>query len=83
MIGYGHWTGFRTTAEQVLELFRGLQHSGLDNYQYLLTGYAPNAATVEAIGAIAKDLKRKDPRTLWSNILYDRTANSSPRPSDG
>src|ERR1700694_3002399 len=59
------WTGFKTTAEQILELFDGLQQSGLDNFQYLLTGYLPNAATVSAVGEIAKRLKRKDPEITW------------------
>jgi len=65
-IGYTQWTGFRTTAEQVLDLFQGLQNSGIDNFQYLLTGYLPNAATVAAIGSIAEKLKKKDPQLTWS-----------------
>lgn len=70
--GYNQWTGFRTTAEQVLELFQGLQNSGLDNFQYLLTGYLPSAAAVEAIGAIGKKLKTKNPEIIWSkaSTLY-------------
>jgi pyridoxine kinase len=64
--GYTQWTGFRTTAEQVLDLFQGLQNSGIDNFQYLLTGYLPNAATVAAIGSIAEKLKQKDPKLTWS-----------------
>lgn len=66
MVGYTQWTGFRTTAEQVLDLFQGLQNSGIDNFQYLLTGYLPNAATVAAIGSIAEKLKAKDPKITWS-----------------
>jgi pyridoxal/pyridoxine/pyridoxamine kinase len=69
LTGYNQWTGFRTTAEQVLELFQGLQQSGLDNFQYLLTGYLPNAASVEAIGTIAKKLKNKNPEIIWSQLL--------------
>jgi pyridoxine kinase len=65
--GYLQWTGFRTTATQILELFQGLQQSGIDNFQYLLTGYLPNADTVAAIGTIAKTLKAKDPGIIWSN----------------
>jgi len=72
VVGYLQWTGFKTTAEQILELFRGLESSGLDNFQYLLTGYLPNAATVEAIGTIAKSLKKKDPRILWSTPLISK-----------
>ena len=68
--GYLQWKGFRTTAAQISELFEGLQQSGIDNFQYLLTGYLPNADTVAAIGTIAKKLKAKDPGIIWSNI-YD------------
>ena len=66
--GYSQWTGFSTTSDQILELFQGLQQSGLDNFQYLLTGYLPNAAAVSAIGTIAKALKNKDPEIIWSTI---------------
>ena len=64
--GYGQWTGFSTTAEQILELFRGLEQSEIDNFQYLLTGYIPSATAVAAIGTIGKSLKKKDPNILWS-----------------
>jgi len=65
-LGYSQWTGFKTTGEQILDLFHGLEISGIDNFQYLLTGYQPSAATVSAIGEIGKKLKAKDPRTVWS-----------------
>jgi pyridoxine kinase len=59
----------KTTAPQILELFEGLQQSGIDNFQYLLTGYLPNAETVAAIGTIAKKLKAKDPGTIWGTFF--------------
>jgi len=67
-LGYSQWTGFKTTGEQILDLFHGLEISGIDNFQYLLTGYQPSAATVLAIGEIGKKLKAKDPRIVWSII---------------
>lgn len=69
-VGYLQWTGFKTTADQILELFRGLEQSGLDNFQFLLTGYLPDATTITAVRKIAETLKRKDPRIIWSRI-YD------------
>jgi hypothetical protein len=68
-LGYRQWKGFRTTAEQVWELFEGLQISGLDNFQYLLTGYIADAATVAIVGKIGKILKEKDPKLIWGIIL--------------
>jgi hypothetical protein len=68
--GYTQWTGFRTTAQQVLDLFQGLQNSGLDNFQYLLTGYLPDAATVAAVGSIAEKLKTKNSKITWSKLLF-------------
>lgn len=68
MVGYSQWTGFNTTSEQVMDLFQGLQNSGIDNFQYLLTGYIPNASTVEVICTIAKTLKKKNPEILWSTF---------------
>jgi pyridoxine kinase len=56
-----------------LELFQGLEQSGIDNFQYLLTGYLPNASTVTAIGTIAKTLKKKNPDILWSIFLTSWT----------
>jgi hypothetical protein len=76
--GYTQWTGFRTTAEQILELFKGLQQSGLDNFQYLLTGYLPNAASVSAIGTIAQCLKEKDPNIIWSKTPLTRLTSFGP-----
>ena len=68
-LGYSQWTGFMTTAEQVLELFQGLENSGIDNFEYILTGYLPNASTISAVGTIAKTLKKKDPGIIWSSFL--------------
>jgi len=70
--GYGRWTGFNTSAEQILELFQGLEKSDINNFQYLLTGYVPSAAALEAVGSIGKSLKRKDPKILWSISPFAR-----------
>ncbi|RFU29675.1 hypothetical protein B7463_g6652, partial [Scytalidium lignicola] len=56
-LGYGQATGRRSTAEEISELYRGLKESGLDDFDMMLSGYLPGAASVEAMGKMARDLK--------------------------
>ncbi|KAH8815327.1 Ribokinase-like protein [Xylogone sp. PMI_703] len=58
-LGYGQATGRRATAEEITELYRGLKQSGLDDFDMMLSGYLPGAASVEAAGEMARDLKSK------------------------
>jgi pyridoxine kinase len=53
-----------------MDLFEGLQMSGIDNFQYLLTGYIPDAATATMVRKIAQMLKQKDPEIVWGTILF-------------
>ncbi|MCJ1310917.1 putative pyridoxal kinase [Agyrium rufum] len=55
--GYGQWTGTKTSGEDVRSLYNGLKQSSLTDFDMMLTGYAPSAAVVEAVGYIARDLK--------------------------
>ncbi|KAK0746123.1 Ribokinase-like protein [Schizothecium vesticola] len=57
--GYGQWTGTKTTAQEISDLFRGLKQSYLDDFDMMLSGYVPGAEALEAVGAIAKELKAK------------------------
>ncbi|KAE8350207.1 Ribokinase-like protein [Aspergillus coremiiformis] len=57
--GYGQFKGTRATAEQITELYEGLCQSHLTDFDVMLSGYAPSAAAVEAVGAIGMDLQRK------------------------
>ena len=57
--GYRQWKGTKTSAEEISELYAGLKQSYLTDFDVMLTGYAPSAESVEAIGAIARDLKLK------------------------
>ncbi|KAK1834807.1 pyridoxal kinase, partial [Podospora conica] len=57
--GYGQWTGTKTTAQEITDLFRGLKQSYLDDFDMMLSGYVPGAEALEAVGAIAKELKAK------------------------
>ncbi|OGM45538.1 pyridoxine kinase [Aspergillus bombycis] len=51
--------GHQATAEQITELYEGLCQSHLTDFDVMLSGYAPSAAAVEAVGAIGMDLQRK------------------------
>ena len=57
--GYGQVKGTKTSAEQILDLYEGLKQSYLTDFDMMLSGYAPSAETVEAVGHIARDLKQK------------------------
>lgn len=57
--GYRQVKGTKTTAEEVRTLYEGLTQSYLTDFDVLLSGYAPTAAVVEAVGDIAQDLKRR------------------------
>jgi len=57
--GYPQWKGTRATAQEITDLYEGLKLSHLDDFDMMLSGYIPGAPAVEAVGAIAKDLKEK------------------------
>ncbi|KAL1841270.1 hypothetical protein VTJ49DRAFT_7272 [Mycothermus thermophilus] len=57
--GYRQWTGSRVSAEEIIELYRGLKQSYLDDFDMMLSGYVPGAAALEAVGRIGEELKRK------------------------
>ncbi|KAH7417060.1 Ribokinase-like protein [Cadophora sp. MPI-SDFR-AT-0126] len=58
-LGYGQAKGTRATAQEITDLYQGLKDSYLDDFQMMLSGYLPGAASVEAVGTIARDLKYK------------------------
>ncbi|CAG8953093.1 hypothetical protein HYFRA_00003288 [Hymenoscyphus fraxineus] len=58
-LGYGQAKGTRATASEITDLYQGLQDSYLDSFDMMLSGYLPGAASVEAVGAIARSLKLK------------------------
>ncbi|EAW08405.1 pyridoxal kinase [Aspergillus clavatus NRRL 1] len=57
--GYRQFKGTRSTAEEISDLYQGLTQSLLTDFDVMLSGYAPSAAAVEAVGAIGLDLQRK------------------------
>jgi pyridoxine kinase len=58
-LGYGQAKGTRATAQEITDLYEGLKDSYLDDFQMMLSGYLPGAASVEAVGAIGRGLKYK------------------------
>ncbi|ODA81820.1 hypothetical protein RJ55_00325 [Drechmeria coniospora] len=61
--GYGRWTGTKASADEIADLFRGLQQCYLDDFDMMLSGYVPGAEAVAAVGDIAKELiKKAEPR---------------------
>lgn len=57
--GYRQMKGFRTTGEQITELYDGLKMNGNDDFEMLLSGYVPGAEGVEAVGRIAMELRER------------------------
>jgi len=57
--GYRQFKGTRATAQEITELYQGLCQSNLTDFDVMLSGYAPSAAAVEAVGAIGLDLQQK------------------------
>ncbi|KAL4753611.1 hypothetical protein BDW72DRAFT_190824 [Aspergillus terricola var. indicus] len=57
--GYRQFKGTRATADEIRNLYEGLCMNNLTDFDVMLSGYAPSAAAVEAVGSIGKDLKRK------------------------
>ncbi|MCJ1479819.1 putative pyridoxal kinase [Lambiella insularis] len=53
---YKQCTGTKTSADEIRVIYDGLKQSSLTAFDVLLSGYAPSAEAVEAIGAIGRDL---------------------------
>jgi pyridoxine kinase len=58
--GYKQFKGTRTSAEEIWNLYLGLQQCHLDNIDMLLSGYIPSAEAVQIVGNIAKDIKARN-----------------------
>lgn len=56
-VAYKRVKGRKTPPEEVKELYDGLKNAQLDNFDMMLSGYAPSAAVVEQVGKIARELR--------------------------
>ncbi|KAF7721580.1 hypothetical protein EC973_004472 [Apophysomyces ossiformis] len=64
--GYPSWTGTRLTADEVQDLFDGLERNGLTgDYTHVLTGYIGNYAILEKIQVMVQKLKSKNARLVY------------------
>jgi len=79
--GYKQWKGTRASAEEIRDLYAGLKQSYLTDFNVLLTGYAPSAEAVDAIGTVARDLKLKGStktgRFFWGESMFSGAAIST------
>ncbi|OJJ86685.1 pyridoxal kinase [Aspergillus glaucus CBS 516.65] len=57
--GYRQFKGTRATAQEISDLYQGLCQSHLTDFNVMLSGYAPSAAAVQAVGTIGLDLQQK------------------------
>lgn len=57
--GYKQFKGTRATAQEITDLYDGLRQSNLTDFDVMLSGYAPSAAAVEAVGGIGLELQEK------------------------
>ncbi|KAL9090112.1 MAG: hypothetical protein Q9159_002177 [Coniocarpon cinnabarinum] len=58
--GYEQFSGRRTPAAEIRELYNGLVMSHLaEDFDILLTGYTGSAEAVQSVGDIARDLRRR------------------------
>ncbi|KAI1401025.1 Ribokinase-like protein [Hypoxylon fuscum] len=68
--GYRQWKGTRVSAQEITDLWEGLKMSFLDGFDMMLSGYVPGAAAVEAVGAIAKELRHKSEDSEYGGSFF-------------
>jgi len=68
-VGYRQFKGYRTTAQQITDLFEGLKMSGLEGFDMMLTGYVPGEEELKAVGKIAIELKEAKRSCFWCEHL--------------
>ncbi|SCW00318.1 LAFE_0C01508g1_1 [Lachancea fermentati] len=63
---YGHFRGFRSTAEELREIIEEGLVKGLGiKYDAVLTGYLPDVAGLRTIAATVTKMCKNDPSTKW------------------
>lgn len=70
---YKQWQGRRVPADEVLELYEGLEQSNLHDFDMMLSGYAASKEVVEVVGKIGRELRDrtsiKPGSFFWSRSL--------------
>lgn len=57
--GYKQVKGTTASGEEIRDIYEGLKQSYLTDFDIMLSGYAPSAEAVDAVGSIGRDLKLK------------------------
>lgn len=73
-MGYHQYKGTKASAQEIHDLYEGLKQNYLDDFDVLLSGYAPSAEAVQAIGSIARDLSlrtlNKPGSFFWGESIH-------------
>lgn len=70
-MGYKQFKGTKASAQEIRDLYEGLKQSNLTDFDMMLSGYAPSADAVDAVGEIGRDLKRRSTKAgsfFWGAI---------------
>lgn len=67
--GYGSFGGTKTTAEELTKIFDFMDIAGVLTPDRLLTGYIPNAASLDTLHQLVRKLKARNPDLIY---LLDR-----------
>ncbi|KAI6112906.1 bud site selection protein 16 [Pisolithus sp. B1] len=63
--GYGYFGGTKTTAEELSTIFDSMDKTGVLTATRLLTGYIPNAASLDVVHRLARKLKARNPDLIY------------------
>ncbi|KAI6023324.1 Ribokinase-like protein [Pisolithus marmoratus] len=63
--GYGCFGGTKTTAEELSKIFDSMDKTGVLSATRLLTGYIPNAASLDVVHHLARKLKARNPNLIY------------------
>lgn len=55
--GYKQVKGTKTSADEILDLYQGLQSAHLSEFDMMLSGYLPSAEAIDAVGKIGRALR--------------------------
>ena len=78
---YKQVKGTKASAEEIQDIYEGLKQSYLTDFDVMLSGYAPSAEAVEAVGTIGRDLKLKastKPESFFWGPLPARLHHDTP-----
>lgn len=67
--GYGTFGGTKTSAEELKKIFDFMDITGVLTQSRLLTGYIPNAASLNVLHQLVRKIKTRNPNLMY---LLDR-----------